>query len=167
MVDKPKRCRSCRAPVAGEDAGAACPRCGRPVSDSHTSPPVVPADFWETPDMRSALRSRHMGKVIRAYRQHPHHGYGGLAQSEVAGWAGISQGQVSRIETGPPPLRLDHLIYWSLLLGIPQQYLWFELPDSDRPETWPRRRTSPRRTPHRRSPAASHSAAAWPARSLR
>lgn len=90
---------------------------------------MVPARFWETPKLQAALRSRHMGKVIRAYRQHAYHGFCGLSQEQVARWAGISQGWVSRLEAGPPLLRLDLLIRWALLLGIPQEHLWFDLPD--------------------------------------
>lgn len=167
MADSPNRCRSCRAPLARSEASDRCQRCVSSIGDDDTAPAMVPPEFWETADMRMALRSRHMGKVIRAYRHHRHHGYGGLSQSEVAGWAGISQGQVSRIETGGPLLRLDQLIYWSLLLGIPQHYLWFDLPDSDRPETWPRRRTSPRRNARRRPSTAGHPATTSPTQQLR
>jgi transcriptional regulator with XRE-family HTH domain len=80
--------------------------------------------------MREALAARHMGKVIRAYRRHLWHGRSGLRQEEVAAWAGINQPQLSRIENGPAISHLDRLISWAGLLGIPQQYLWFDLPDT-------------------------------------
>jgi hypothetical protein len=30
--------------------------------------PVLPADFWEQPEIRSALLSRHFGRFLRVYR---------------------------------------------------------------------------------------------------
>jgi hypothetical protein len=85
-----------------------------------------------------------MGQVIRAFRQHPHHGPRGLAQEDVAGWAGITQGRLSRIETGPPMLQIDRLIAWAQLLRIPQEYLWFALPEGHKDERAdPRRGDSP------------------------
>jgi transcriptional regulator with XRE-family HTH domain len=69
-----------------------------------------------------------MGNVIRAYRHHPHHGRRGLSQDDIAGWAGIAQGQVSKIETGLASNRLDRLIFWAQLLDIPEEHLWFKLP---------------------------------------
>lgn len=85
-------------------------RCG-PTAGDGEPPPVVPPEFWEAPELQAALRSWHMGKVIRAYRRHRYHGYRGLTQTDVARWAGVSQAQVSRLETGPPLLRLDWLIF--------------------------------------------------------
>lgn len=81
--------------------------------------------------MHEALFSRHMGRVIRAFREHPLHGRETIAQSTVAGWMGITQAQVSRVETGAPIVDLDRLTDWALLLGIPEAYLWFRLPEVD------------------------------------
>jgi transcriptional regulator with XRE-family HTH domain len=69
-----------------------------------------------------------MGRLIRAYRLHPHHGRRGLSQQRVAEWAGITQAQLSRIESGPAILHLDRLGQWACLLDVPQQHLWFYLP---------------------------------------
>jgi hypothetical protein len=88
----------------------------------------VPDDFWLDRSVQAAVAARHMGRVIRAYRQHPHHGRQGVSQDDIAAWAGIAQGQVSRIETGAASNRLDRLIFWAQLLDIPQEHLWFELP---------------------------------------
>jgi transcriptional regulator with XRE-family HTH domain len=84
-----------------------------------------------------------MGSVVRAYRHHPFHGRV-LSQELVAGWLGITQAQLSRIEHGPPIKDLDKLIYWAQLLGMPARYLWFKIParESDvsstpeAPPTW-------------------------------
>ncbi len=68
-----------------------------------------------------------MGRVCRAYRGHPFHGLP-LSQELVAGWLGITQAQLSRIETGSPIRDLDKLIHWARTLRIPPHELWFDLP---------------------------------------
>ncbi|HEY6797080.1 MAG TPA: helix-turn-helix transcriptional regulator [Kineosporiaceae bacterium] len=87
----------------------------------------MPAGFWEHDQIRAALSSWHMGKVITAYRNHPLHG-APLTQEVVAGWTGITQGQLSRIERGPQPKDLERLIQWAQILRIPEELLWFRLP---------------------------------------
>ncbi|HET6919401.1 MAG TPA: helix-turn-helix transcriptional regulator [Jiangellaceae bacterium] len=99
----------------------------------------MPDDFWQDDAVQAALDSRHMGKVIRAYRHHPHHGRRGLSQDDIAAWAGIAQGQVSKIETGPACNRLDRLIFWAQLLDIPEEHLWFKLPEDERVPAQPHR----------------------------
>ncbi|TMK53781.1 MAG: helix-turn-helix transcriptional regulator [Actinobacteria bacterium] len=88
----------------------------------------MPAEFWATDRMRDALATWHMGRVIAAYRDHPFHGRP-LAQEIVAGWAGITQAQLSRIESGPPVKDLDKLTEWARALRIPASLLWFKLPE--------------------------------------
>ncbi|MGV9822971.1 hypothetical protein [Nocardia xishanensis] len=68
-----------------------------------------------------------MGKVIAAYRTHRAHP-GPISQTRLASWLGITQGQLSRIETGPPVAHLDRLTEWARLLAIPANLLWFKLP---------------------------------------
>jgi transcriptional regulator with XRE-family HTH domain len=92
------------------------------------SPPEVPPEFWSDPEVRGALASQHMGQVIYAYRQHPAHGRRPISQEVVAAWAGMSQGQLSRVETGPPIVHLDRLVQWARLLRIPPRHLWFAIP---------------------------------------
>jgi transcriptional regulator with XRE-family HTH domain len=58
----------------------------------------------------------------------------------VAGWIGITQPGLSRIEHGGPVVHLDRLIQWAKALGIPCQYLWFLVPDSPRSGTQDMRR---------------------------
>ncbi|MGC4773620.1 hypothetical protein ACLQ25_32235 [Micromonospora sp. DT44] len=90
---------------------------------------MVPASFWDHEPVRLALAERHLGRVIRAYRCHPYHGRVALPQSVVAGWLGITQAQLSRVENGPPLVHLDRLTHWAQLLRIPAVCLWFGLPD--------------------------------------
>ncbi|WP_280439901.1 helix-turn-helix domain-containing protein [Nocardia cyriacigeorgica] len=87
--------------------------------------------FWQTDQMRDALATWHMGRVIYAYRTHPFHGRS-LPQELMANWLGLTQAQLSRIEKGPAPEQLSKLIRWAEVLGIPEQVLWFRLPgDTD------------------------------------
>ncbi|MCA1706771.1 MAG: helix-turn-helix domain-containing protein [Actinobacteria bacterium] len=123
------RCGTCLARDNSSEWCAVCQRTGQ--GGGPLGPPLVPDEFWEHPAMRDALVSRHMGRVIRAFREHSLHGREPISQSTVAGWMGITQAQVSRIETGAPMVDLDRLTDWALLLGVPEAYLWFKLPDAD------------------------------------
>jgi hypothetical protein len=71
-----------------------------------------------------------MGKVIHAYRHHPYHGRRAVSQETVAAWLSITQPQLSRIETGAPIAHLDRLVHCAMVLGIPQRWLWFALPET-------------------------------------
>ncbi|WP_327042766.1 XRE family transcriptional regulator [Micromonospora ureilytica] len=97
-----------------------------------SAPPTVPASFWEHEPLRQALVDRHLGRVIRAYRCHPYHGRVALPQTVVAGWLGITQAQLSRVENGPALVHLDRLAHWAQLIGIPASCLWFSLPGQTR-----------------------------------
>src|SRR6266545_3901363 len=96
--------------------------------------PQVPEEFWFEAEIQQALADRHMGKVIKAYRTHPCHGRHPLSQEDVANWVGITQAQLSRIENGPPPVHLDRLTQWAVLLDIPAEHLWFKLPERNDPD---------------------------------
>lgn len=77
--------------------------------------PVLPADFWEQPEIRSALLSRHFGRFLRVYRkiQSPQ-----VQQADVARWLGITQGQLSKIERSSTPVHdLDKLDRWTRTPG--------------------------------------------------
>jgi len=86
----------------------------------------VPADFWNQPAMRKALKARDFGEILAAYRK-AHDG--AITQADVGRWLGLTQGQVSRIEGHATPVRdLGKLERWTQVLRIPQQCLWFTLP---------------------------------------
>jgi transcriptional regulator with XRE-family HTH domain len=55
-----------------------------------------------------------------------------LSQELVAGWLGLTQAQLSRIENGPPIRDLGKLIHWADTLRIPAEHLWFDLPEQRR-----------------------------------
>lgn len=103
--------------------------------------PVHPADFWEQPQLRAAARERHFGRFLRAYRvvQTPP-----VQQTQLAGWLGITQGQLSRIERAAAPVRdLVKLDQWARALHVPAHLLWFDVsPDaSETPAAPPLRAT--------------------------
>ncbi|EGX60481.1 putative DNA-binding protein [Streptomyces zinciresistens K42] len=77
--------------------------------------------------MLEALDTWHFGKVLYAYRTHPHHGRV-LSQDVVADWLGLTQAQLSRIENGAAPQDLGKLMQWAHSLGAPADLLWFKLP---------------------------------------
>lgn len=121
-------CR-CGTLLARDNPSPLCAVCQAKSRDLLAGPPDVPAAFWTTDQMRDALTSWHMGQVIATYRNHPYHGRA-LPQELVAGWVGLTQAQLSRIENGPPLKDLDRLIQWARTLRIPAHLLWFKLPDA-------------------------------------
>jgi hypothetical protein len=114
--------------LARDNSSGRCTPCQTAERDRLVMPPSLPRSFWEHRPIRHALAERHMGLVIRTYRCHPYHGLRPLPQSTVASWFGITQAQLSRIETGPPIVHLDRLSHWARLLGIPAKLLWFHMP---------------------------------------
>src|SRR5262249_20422607 len=83
--------------------------------------------------IRDALNTRHMGKVVRAFRRHPYHGRP-VSQAIAAGWFHLTQTQLSRVENGPPVQDLDRLIHWAHILHIPEHLLCFALPKERAPQ---------------------------------
>ncbi|SCE69579.1 hypothetical protein GA0070216_101415 [Micromonospora matsumotoense] len=128
-------CPRCGGRLARDNDSGRCAPCQAAERDRLSAPPAVSASFWDHQPVRQALASRHLGQVIRAYRCHPYHGRHALPQTVVAGWMGITQAQLSRLENGPPVVHLDRLAHWAQVLRIPAGHLWFELPGSRRPSS--------------------------------
>jgi transcriptional regulator with XRE-family HTH domain len=116
------QCRECGATLDTTAAKRTCGSCA-----VRETAPVMPNEFWEAPELRKALSERHFGRVIRAYRRV----FGGeVTQAGVGRWLGLTQGQVSRIERDPEPVRdLGKLERWARALNIPQSRLWFTFSD--------------------------------------
>jgi transcriptional regulator with XRE-family HTH domain len=125
------RCQRCGTWLAHDNPDDYCTPCTVGRRGWLAAPPVVPAEFWDSQAMRMAFASRHMGRVIRAYRCHPFHGRRPLPQDVVASWIGVTQGQLSRIENGPIIVHLDRLMHWARVFTIPSSCLWFTLPEDD------------------------------------
>lgn len=122
-----RSCGRCGTRLARDNHGLMCWPCTRRSSGA----PELPDEFWNAPELRAALAEREMGLVVRAYRYHEHHGGRPLAQTTVAEWLGITQGQLSRIESGQNQVReLDKLIQYARRLRIPDHLLWFDVPST-------------------------------------
>lgn len=139
MTSRPREHRYCRCGtlLARDNPGRQCARCERDCRDKLIAPPEVPADFWRTDPFREAFAARHMGRISRLYRLHPHHqasyGLDGISQTLLGQWMGLRQPQISRFENGPPLQLLDTLQHWARVLRIPVELLWFRMPRDQTP----------------------------------
>ncbi len=124
-------CARCGHRLAADNLGPVCGPCQRTATHTRSAPPKLPAEFWQADQMRDALASWHLGRVIHAYRTHPHHRQT-LSQELVGGWLGLTQPQLSRLENGRAPEELSKLIHYSDVLGIPAGLLWFDRPGEPR-----------------------------------
>ncbi len=133
VANSGRYCRGCGARLARDNTATHCTACARRMSAAAGAPPAVPGVFWDSDVIRAALASRHIGRVIRAYRYHPHHGGRPLPQQRVGGWLGLTQAQLSRVENGPAVTDLTRLTAWAGTLAIPADRLWFHLPGQSEP----------------------------------
>jgi hypothetical protein len=112
---RPARYRYCRCgtQLAADNSERQCARCQRAAQDKLIAPPHLPAEFWHAERFQQAFDAQHIGWISRAYRTHPHHyavyGLSGISQTLLGQWLGLSQAQISRIETGAPIRHLDTL----------------------------------------------------------
>ncbi len=129
-------CR-CGTQLAADNSEDQCARCQRAARDKLIVPPQVPAEFWQAERFQQAFDAQHIGWISRAYRTHPHHyavyGTSGISQTLLGQWLGLSQAQISRIETGAPIRHLDALQHWVRVLRIPAESLWFRLLPEEQP----------------------------------
>lgn len=127
VPDQHRYCVRCGSRLNSYNAETLCGSCAVGARDELREPPKVPPAFWRTDQMRDALATWHMGRVIFAYRNHPYHRHP-LPQERVAEWLGVTQPQLSRLEKGPAPENLSKLRRWAERLGILPELLWFKLP---------------------------------------
>ncbi|WP_228836043.1 helix-turn-helix domain-containing protein [Nocardia brasiliensis] len=127
---KKRYCVRCASSLSRYNRGPLCGLCESSSRGDLACPPKLPTTFWQTDQIRDAIATWHMGRVIFTYRTHPYHGRP-LPQELVGSWLGLTQAQLSRIEKGPAPEQLFKLIRWAQVLGIPEQLLWFKLPDTE------------------------------------
>ena len=133
----PRYCAGCGARLARDNREPLCSPCAR--AGEQGTAPRHDADFWCSVQMRDALATRDMGVVVRAYRRHPAHGRKLLPQADVAHWLNITQGQLSRIESGRNRVGdLDKLVHYdqakamafmrSLSASAPTLIVWIVTP---------------------------------------
>lgn len=130
-----RRCAGCGTMLAADNSARVCGRCHREQRDQLARPPQLKHEFFETDQFRAAFESQHIGKVLRAYRNHPHHLrlFGKALNQELLGrWLGLTQAQVSKLENGKAEENLDALRNYAKVLHLPQHMLWFDLPGQTR-----------------------------------
>ncbi|MET9314195.1 helix-turn-helix transcriptional regulator [Kribbella sp. NPDC003505] len=124
-----RRCASCGAVLARDNTASLCSPCRRVRQAAAPAPPEMPAEFWQSPEIHEAASRRDMGALLYAYRSHPTHGHRPLPQTVLSNWLGITQSQLSRLESGRNRVReLDKLEHYARVLGIPADVLWFDMP---------------------------------------
>ena len=116
-------CR-CGTRLARDNRAEQCNACQQTARDHRLRPPRVPPEFWTSPDMRTALGARDMGLVMRAFRTHPAHGRD-IPQEVAAGWVGLTQSGLSRIERGEHAFTETKLMRWAHVLRLPSDVRWF------------------------------------------
>ena len=130
MTSAARYCMRCGSRLTRESRASMCAPCRQLSGIGSDHAPDLKADFWYTDQMRDAFASRDMGRVVRAYRYHPAHGHKPLPQEILSRWLGITQSQLSRIESGRNRVdTLDKLIHYARSLRMPTDLLWFELPE--------------------------------------
>ena len=123
-----RHCASCGTRLALDNPGRWCGACTHGARVEVGGPPVLPLDFWYSAHLLDAFEVRHMGRVILAYRTHPFHARP-LSQLRVCEWLGMTQAQLSRIETSRAgPTDISKLIRYAQVFGMPPELLWFKLP---------------------------------------
>jgi transcriptional regulator with XRE-family HTH domain len=131
-----RRCQGCGAALAADNTARLCGRCHREQRDQLRTPPAHLRDeFFDTDEFRAAFDSHHIGKVFKAYRNHPRHLqlFGkGLNQELLGRWLGLTQAQVSKLENGPSEENLKTLRNYAKILHLPQSMLWFDFPGQTR-----------------------------------
>ena len=130
MVRQQRRtCGTCDARLAADNRYDTCSPCTRQGADESATAPTMPAEFWDEPGLEKALAERHFGHVVRAYRKARN---SEVTQAQIARWFGVSQVQVSRIESGSSAVNdLVKLDRWAKALRIPQRCLWFSLSEQE------------------------------------
>ncbi|OLF12875.1 hypothetical protein BLA60_06320 [Actinophytocola xinjiangensis] len=123
--------------LAGDNTARLCGRCHREQRDQLRTPPTqLRNEFFETDEFWLAFESRHIGKIFKAFRNHPRHLqlFGKALNQELLGrWLGLNQTQVSKIENAKrPEQNIETLQKYARILHLPQHLLWFDLPGRSR-----------------------------------
>jgi hypothetical protein len=122
-----RACAMCGTRLGADNIASFCSPCGRQETGKSPArrPPV---SLWKSPDVDRAVERRDFGLILKAVKASldpP------ATQSEIGEWLGLSQAQVSRIESGRTVVNdLAKLVKWAQILGAPHDRLWFFLPIS-------------------------------------
>lgn len=127
-----RRCGSCGTPLAADNNARLCGPCSRDQRDQLRTPPTqLREDFFDTNEFHAAFESEDIGRIFKAYRNHPDHLkiHGTpINQELLSRWLGISQGLISKLESGKKKEEyVPTLRQYAKKLGLPQHLLWFKL----------------------------------------
>jgi DNA-binding XRE family transcriptional regulator len=131
-----RRCQACSTPLAADNTARLCGRCHRELRDQiGVAPTRIRGEFFQTDEFVAAFESQHIGRVFKAYRNHPRYLrlLGKALNQEVLGrWLGLTQAQVSKLENGKAEHNLETLRNYAKVLCLPPHMLWFDLPGQTR-----------------------------------
>lgn len=123
-----RTCRLCGSRIAVDNTAKVCSPCARSNNDDVPTLEHKSNEFWQRPAMAEAFRARHFGRVLYAYRCE-HRPV--LTQSELARALGLTQAQISRLETRTVgPNDLEKLVRWANMMKVPERLLWFRLSEA-------------------------------------
>lgn len=116
---KRQQCRSCGDGAAIETAAGLCAGCARAAGFRRP----LPAGFFTTPMMRTALFDHDFAAVFAAIRIRT-----GLSQTQLAALVGLSQARVSEVEAGARRLTGAKLVARiSTVFAVPAELLGFHV----------------------------------------
>jgi transcriptional regulator with XRE-family HTH domain len=119
-----RSCTSCAATITCEGSRPLCDVCAKNDRNGWCPLPQ-PSTFWDDRDIRSAINARSFGDLLKAYRL-AHRPV--VKQAQLAKWLGITQGQVSRLESGRTSAQdIEKLTRWSRVLHVPLSLMWFSI----------------------------------------
>lgn len=131
-----RSCVGCGHRLAADNTTRLCGGCRRDHNDQLDAPPQLRDEFFQTDEFRAAFESRLIGRVFKVYRHHPRwlQLFGKALNQEIFGrWIGLSQGHVSKLESGKlEKHNFKVLQYYAVTLHLPQDMLWFDLPGQSR-----------------------------------
>ena len=131
-----RRCQGCQTLLAADNSARLCSRCHREMRDQIGTPPTrLRPEFFETEEFAAAFESQLIGRVFKAYRNHPRYVrlLGKALNQEILGrWLGLTQAQVSKLENGKAEYNLETLRSYAEVLCLPQHMLWFDFPGKTR-----------------------------------
>lgn len=120
-----RKCTACGGWLASDNRTDQCSPC-RAANRTGDGPPTLPDNFWDLPELRKALETKHFSTVLQAYVDHCGRR---VTQAELGEWLGLSQVHVGRILRGVRPAdNIMKLARWARTLGIPSRCLWFSAP---------------------------------------
>lgn len=130
-----RSCDACGAHLAADNEYDWCSPCARRLDAGSSGPRTPSKDFWRSSPVLRAVQGQDFGQLLKAWRTtlQPV-----ATQVEVAQWLGLSQAQVSRIESGRTRVNdLSKLVRWARVLGARGDCLWFTIPEDENDQAQP------------------------------